>query len=92
MNNPNNNQQPQMSYGNLPEGYAPQDDITRPQEYHQQPALNNLGQDPYLSNQGWQDFDRDYEDRERIQEVDEQSNSGLPFLGNSQLPDNRRLS
>ena len=69
-----------------------QEEITKPQEYHQQPALNHLGQDPYLSNQGWQDFDRDYENRERIQEVEEGNNSGLPSLSNSQLSDNRRLS
>ena len=90
--NNQNQSQPMMSYRQDDGVDYNQDDITRPQEYYQQPALNNLGQDPYLSNQGWQDFDRDYEDRERIQEVDEGNNSGLPSLGNSQLPDNRRLS
>ena len=55
MNN-NNNNQPQMSYGQLPSNYSDIDDITRPIEYHQQPTVNSTS-DPFLSQENYDDWD-----------------------------------
>ena len=78
----NNNISPLMSYPDLPEGYSPQDDITRPQQYHQQPALAGGYQpDPYLTD--------DYLDpmEAPVQELQEGQMPAVPTL-----KDNRRLS
>ena len=78
----NNNNQPQMSYGELPSNYSDVDDITRTQEYHQQPALpGGYQQDPMLSG---------YDDWEMPPLEQDISETSMPSLNN--VPNNRRLS
>ena len=79
----NNNNQPQMSYGEAPTNYSDVDDITRPiLENDGRPTVNSIP-DPYLQNETYYD-DWDNPPIE-VSETD-----GRPTLPT--LKDSRRLS